>query len=254
MKFQLLVTCVFSILVLVYLGFTPFSEMECSQNNKTIRSSASNVLVDSSTRKCPPMPLLKKREETGTVMEAEEFTSFIEIGVQSGLFAEKVLSKWPSVKEYIGVDLWAQQSEYEDGANVDNNQQQNLYLETTNRLKQFQPRVNVTLLRDYSTKASALIPDESIDFIYVDARHDYDAVREDIYHYWHKLKPCGILGGHDFVDNDFVRTQGQDWSIGEGYKRSDSKAVKSAVKEFARFVKRELVITQEEWPSWYLRK
>lgn len=34
---------------------------------------------------------------------------------------------------------------------------------------------------------------KSLDFVYVDARHDYCAVKEDILLYWPKVRPGGIL-------------------------------------------------------------
>ena len=47
---------------------------------------------------------------------------------------------------------------------------------------------------------------------YVDARHDFKGVWEDLVAYWPKLRPGGIMAGHDYVTNDFVKRTGQDWS------------------------------------------
>lgn len=84
--------------------------------------------------------------------------------------------------------------------------------------------------------------------------------------YWPKLRADGIFAGHDFLDVDEV--PGQDWcavafvlpsrqgispalmafrlcrSVGpDGKKRTDNKAVRSAVVEFAVKVNRQLMIT-----------
>eukprot|EP00906_Rhabdomonas_costata_P024264 RCo034906 len=108
-----------------------------------------------------------------------------------------------------------------------------------------------------------MFPDESLDWIYVDARHDYAGVSEDLRLYWPKLRKGGLFSGHDYVDSDDVRSPirqrygKQDWTINpDGSKRSDNKAVKSAVNEFARAHHRQVVITYEDgyWPSWMLRK
>lgn len=45
---------------------------------------------------------------------------------------------------------------------------------------------------------------ETLDFVYVDARHDYCGVNEDIQAYWPKLKPGGIMAGHDYLNADEV--------------------------------------------------
>lgn len=49
-----------------------------------------------------------------------------------------------------------------------------------------------------SMDASGDIPDNSLDFIYIDGNHSYDAVMSDLKLYAPKLKLGGIIGGHDF--------------------------------------------------------
>lgn len=39
---------------------------------------------------------------------------------------------------------------------------------------------------------------DCLDFCYIDGAHDYDSVKSDIEAWWPRLKPGGILGGHDF--------------------------------------------------------
>jgi len=41
------------------------------------------------------------------------------------------------------------------------------------------------------------IPDESLDFCYIDGGHDEVSVATDIQAMWWKVKPGGIIGGHD---------------------------------------------------------
>lgn len=40
---------------------------------------------------------------------------------------------------------------------------------------------------------------EPLDFVYIDARHDYCGCLADIQSYWEILKPCGIMAGHDYM-------------------------------------------------------
>lgn len=50
-----------------------------------------------------------------------------------------------------------------------------------------------------SVAASQLVPDDSVDVVWLDARHDYAGVMEDIDAWWPKLKVGGFIGGDDYV-------------------------------------------------------
>ncbi len=49
-----------------------------------------------------------------------------------------------------------------------------------------------------SVEAAKRFPVESLDFVYVDAAHDYDNVRADVEAWYPLVKVGGIVGGHDF--------------------------------------------------------
>jgi FkbM family methyltransferase len=51
-----------------------------------------------------------------------------------------------------------------------------------------------------SLEASPLIPHHSLDFVYIDARHDYDSVMEDLEAWFEKVRPGGVIAGHDYLD------------------------------------------------------
>ena len=51
-------------------------------------------------------------------------------------------------------------------------------------------------------------------------RHDYKGVMEDLIHWWPKLKPGGMMAGHDYTLNmeprgeiDDPHKQGQNWTV-----------------------------------------
>ena len=206
---------------------------------------------------------LKDRNEIGDLLQEFDLKTGIEVGVKQGLYAETLLKKWKSCTNYKLVDLWAHQTNYKDVANVRNEKHESFYQETKTRLKPWADKTEYYKMR--STEASKLIADKLkkkgpqeeessslVDFIYVDARHDYCGVTTDLEHYWTLLKPGGIMAGDDYKTNDEVR--GQDWGLCEDGSRNDS-AVKGAVNDF--FVPRGITVSvmyRDNGNSWMVQK
>ncbi len=67
-------------------------------------------------------------------------------------------------------------------------------------LQKFKEKVQ--LIKATSDEAIKLVPND-LDFVYVDGNHDYEFVKRDLINYSAKLKPNGVIGGHDF-NNDFL--------------------------------------------------
>lgn len=150
----------------------------------------------------------------------------VEIGVQAGIFSETLLTHWPNLKVLHLVDPWRQQEQYVDVANVDSRQQERLFDDTNSRLARFKERVRMH--RDYSYNAVNEFKDGSLDFVYVDAVHDYEGALNDFCDYWPKLAPGGVFAGHDYLDG----------VIPEGLF-----GVRSAIDRFAIAVNRQLFVT-----------
>jgi hypothetical protein len=62
----------------------------------------------------------------------------------------------------------------------------------------FQNRPNVQFIRDTSENACKMFRDKELDFVYIDANHDYKYVEKDINIWYNKIKKGGVLSGHDF--------------------------------------------------------
>lgn len=84
-----------------------------------------------------------------------------------------------------------------------------------------------------STEAAALYPDNSIDVVFIDADHTYEAVLADIKAWYPKVKEGGIIAGHDFSFNPDFPYPG----------------VTKAVLEFFQDKPLEIILAADVWKS-----
>jgi hypothetical protein len=63
----------------------------------------------------------------------------------------------------------------------------------------FEAETRVQLMRGMSWDQLALLEDGSLDWVYLDAGHDFDSVTRDLAAVLPKLRAGGIIAGHDFV-------------------------------------------------------
>ncbi len=57
----------------------------------------------------------------------------------------------------------------------------------------------VTPFQMSSIEASTKFPDNSLDFVFIDANHWYDDVMSDLNHWYPKVKMGGVISGHDYT-------------------------------------------------------
>lgn len=71
-----------------------------------------------------------------------------------------------------------------------------------------------------SIEASKLFEDESLDFVFIDGAHDYESVKQDLEHWYPKIKTGGWLGGDD-LHLSGVREATDEFfqNIGQKYRR-----------------------------------
>lgn len=115
--------------------------------------------------------------------------------------------------------------------------------------------------RNYSVEVAQQFLQKSFnqplfDFIYLDARHDYDGIREDLEAWWPLLKPGGLFAGHDFIK--------------DGLNANGLFGVQKAVTEFVIANKKEVMSISDKgyhggrssakqgidggWTTWYFFK
>lgn len=235
----------------------PGSTTAAAKTNTIIQEDHNGDDLDSCrSTKGRGVPTFKTRNELGIIAQSEGFTHGLELGVQRGLYSKEILSNWHNCTEYHLVDLWGHQENYDDVANVNQDEQNKIYDEA---MKNIQPWKNkVRVCQNYTTNCAGDYKDEYFDFIYVDARHDFKGVWDDLVNYWPKLKVGGIMAGHDYVTQDDGPAQsGQDWTTNyDGTKDHTGTVVKGAVDIFAITVCRQITVSYRErfWNTWAMRK
>ena len=128
-------------------------------------------------------------------------SSGVEVGVKEGKFSAHLLTVFPALK-MTGVDPYEPQPQSESMGYADYRgwNFKNILTALDKNTSKFGNRF--VLLREYSLTAAAKFEPQSVDFVFIDAQHTYDGVREDILAWKDKIKPGGILCGHDY---DFTR-------------------------------------------------
>ncbi len=98
-------------------------------------------------------------------------------------------------KEFLrnGVDIFVLVEKDDTGRVID---AQELIRDRLGRLHDAE---KITLYKEDATVAVKNFANESIDFIYVDAVHDYCSVSNDMKTYYPVLKCGGKFAGHDYV-------------------------------------------------------
>jgi hypothetical protein len=152
------------IILCIIVHFTSNNTMETiitlkPRRGSTSYSSQRRPFEDSQRSKKPIRPI-ENRLMIAKILQEEGMKVGAELGVQRGIYAEHNLAIWTSCEKYYLVDVWAQQENYKDLANVGNNVQNELYQETLNRLNKFGDKI--TVLRDFTSNAVKMIPDASL--------------------------------------------------------------------------------------------
>jgi predicted O-methyltransferase YrrM len=114
-----------------------------------------------------------------------------EIGVEKGYYSETICQNNPGVKLYC-VDVWEPFPGYRDLEN--NKDADQNFSKAQKRLKPY----NVEFVKEFSMDAVKHFPDNSLDFVYIDADHKYHAVVDDLFYWSKKVRVGGIISGHDY--------------------------------------------------------
>jgi hypothetical protein len=128
------------------------------------------------------------------------FKSGAEVGVEQGRYSDVLLRANPGLKLYC-VDAWARYKGYRDHVNQE--KLDGFLRATEERLRPF----DAVICRGYSMDVVKRFKRESLDFVYIDGNHTLPYVVQDIWQWSGRVRPGGIVAGHDYNEHPAGRYQ-----------------------------------------------
>jgi Methyltransferase domain len=120
-----------------------------------------------------------------------------EIGVFKGDFAQHILQHCDSVKKYYMLDPWRHLDDWNKPANKTNDEFARIKEEALAKTK-FAACKRV-ILQGTTSEVGRGLPDQGLDFAYVDGDHTLRGITIDLLKVWPKVRTDGILAGDDFT-------------------------------------------------------
>jgi SAM-dependent methyltransferase len=155
-------------------------------------------------------PQLYKR----IVDNSQDGAHIVEVGSWKGrsaaFMAVEIINSNKNIK-FDCVDTWKGSIEHTTYDVITEEKLYDVFLSNIKPVNHFINPVRMT-----SIKASKLYEDNSLDFVFIDASHEYEDVKEDILAWLPKVKIGGILAGHDY--NTF---EGVDRAVNEIFNIND---------------------------------
>ena len=65
--------------------------------------------------------------------------------------------------------------------------------------------IRVLIIREGSAEALEYVADNSLDFVYIDANHDFPNFTFDIHNWSKKVREGGIISGHDYANFSYKK-------------------------------------------------
>lgn len=169
-------------------------------------------------------------------------TEGVEVGVLRGDFSAEILST--PVRRLHLVDCWKHlDNNIPFVHNPDEGGHETNYRHVMNRFHQQRGTGRVNVIRAMSKDAVQEFNDRSLDWVYLDGDHSYDAVVQDLVWWSTKIKTGGCLMGHDYTESPEARR------LGFGVVRAVSGFVNLWPESWKL-----THVTSEEWPSFCLKR
>jgi hypothetical protein len=132
-----------------------------------------------------------------------------EVGCHKAYFAIEILNNCPNVAKLICVDRWKKATTYVDPLSDEDHEAN--FREAKHHVRGHLPGGRIRFIRGDSVDVAnneKTIP--LLTAVFVDADHSFDACFADLVAWSKRLKPDGVMLGHDYTDNE----QARKWNFG----------------------------------------
>lgn len=117
-----------------------------------------------------------------------------EIGVCHGFTTEYFMKNVDNIKKLYAIDPYPAFVDW-DGTRVTKERQEETKKRCLQRLTPFSDKVSFNFVS--SVEFAQSIEDNSLDFVFIDGDHSYEATLKDCQLYWPKVVTGGLFAGHD---------------------------------------------------------
>jgi hypothetical protein len=145
------------------------------------------------------------------LLESFKVKSMAEVGVYKGDFAYQLLQKCDSIEKYYMIDPWRNLEDWHKPANKNNKIFEEFFLETKEKTS-FADNKTV-ILRGKTTEVVDKIPDNTLDFVYIDGDHTLKGITIDLICLFEKIRVGGWIGGDDFSRSIWQHTPNYEPSL-----------------------------------------
>lgn len=174
-----------------------------------------------------PSPNIKTRDELADLCDRLGIRVAAEVGTDLGVFACRFLDRWHG-EMLLCVDAYEPYGEMPYDRSGD-------YLMAVNALMKYHGRVKIVREKTPDCALNRKFPAWlKVGFVYIDASHEYEAVKADLAAWWEVLEPGGIFAGHDYCQSH--------------------PGVVRAVTEFSELHGLEVFTTRDSPASWFAAK
>lgn len=155
-----------------------------------------NLLDAIKEKGCPFCIPDTKRRRLPKLFKQLGFKVGAEIGVYRGDYMRWLLRAGLTV---YGIDPWLQYSDYRNRQS----KMEAFYEQAKAAVAPWGDKCK--LIRKTSMEAVKQFADNSLDFVYIDANHKFRYIAEDLCEWAKKVRPGGIVSGHDYWEDSEVQ-------------------------------------------------